>query len=575
VTPRVARSSDLAGAPSEGIHTIAPPPPRSSAPWIAEAALTFTFYVVAVVGLTWPLASMSSTHLPHTAGWFVSDLYYLGWALSWQTHALVTDPARFADGNIYSPAPLAIFYGTPGFGLLPLFAPVFAATANPTLALDVAFLASLALTATTIHLVVVAWTGSRLAGVAAASTYLTSRGALDLCGAIPQYTALAAIAPIVWLLSRDHLTRRQTIGLAVLIAVQVVTDLVYVALPVITTVVLVTIARLAPVRSRADGRRIAIALVAAGCAVMPVYAGYVAVSWANPDLAHQTVWKASRKLWMNMTTFLPAGNAPMSLDALAFVPAIAGLLAMARARSAGQPVPIRAWRQAALWFGVSFAMSWAIPVLVPALRDVLAATMIRDIIRLGFVALVGLCLLTGLGFAACAGVASRAPALVARAAPLVLLLLWLATRIGDAPWPLGDFPVAPAPVPGPEAAVLRRSVGPVLELPVGHPDRETESHTSAMYRSTAHWRTLVNGYSSYYPHGFRERMELARQLPAPFPLEMLRVQTGLTTIVVHAGGFPMLTIGLWRDAIERGKLRGVRIEYVDQDVLVASVAPPD
>jgi hypothetical protein len=156
----------------------------------------------------------------------------------------MTDPAHFADGNIYGGTPQALFYGTPGW-LLPIFAPIFAATANTTLALDVTFLASLAWTATMIHLVVVAWTGSRPAGIAAASTYLTSRAAIDLCGTAPQYTALAAIPLIAWLLARDGFGRRETVSLAALVAVQALTDVVYVALPVVATVAVLAIARLA------------------------------------------------------------------------------------------------------------------------------------------------------------------------------------------------------------------------------------------------------------------------------------------------------------------------------------------
>ena len=67
--------------------------------------------------LTWPLASVIRTHLADTGGIFVMDLYYTTWALAWQTHALMTDPARHADANIYGGAPLALFYGPLGFGL--------------------------------------------------------------------------------------------------------------------------------------------------------------------------------------------------------------------------------------------------------------------------------------------------------------------------------------------------------------------------------------------------------------------------------------------------------------------------
>jgi hypothetical protein len=289
--------------------------------------------------------------------------------------------------------------------------------------------------------VVVVWTRSLVAGVAAAGMFLTTWAALDLCGTIPQYAALAAVPPIVWLLARERLTRRGTLALAALVAVQASTDVVYVALPLVATTGLVAIARLLRPRSRADGWRIVMALVAAGCALLPLYAGYAAVRLANPDLAHQTVWKSTRKLWMNMSTFLPAGNAPMALDALAFVPAVAGaFLTFAMARGASRSAPARAWRQATLWFGVSFAISWVLPVAVPGLRDVLAATMIRDVTRLGFIALVALCLLVGLGFSGCVdAIVARVPVVVGRIVPTSLLMLWLATRVAQAHWPLGEF----------------------------------------------------------------------------------------------------------------------------------------
>lgn len=406
--------------------------------------------------------------------------------------------------------------------------------------------------------------------MAAAATFLVSPGALTLCGTAPQYAALAPTAPIVWLLAQERLTRRRTIALAALVAAQMATDVIYVAAPLVLTVGVVALLRLARRGSRADGVRIVGALVAAGCAVLPLYAGYLAVRAANPDLAHQTVWNGARRLWMNPSTLLPAGNEPLSVDLLVFVPvAVGGLAVAVRGTS---PALARAWRQAALWFAVVFAIAWALPVTIPAVRDLIVATRIRDIARLGFPALVALCLLVGLGVSACAdAVAAHVPARLACAVPIAVLALWLPTRIAHLPCSLGDFPVAPAPVAGPEADVLRRRTGPVLELPIGPLDSDTESHAAAMYRSTAHWAPLLNGYWSYYPQGFRERMVLARQLPRRSALAVLRRETGLSSVVVHSAGMPNLTIGPWRAAIDSGQLPGVHIEYVDADVLVASL----
>jgi hypothetical protein len=532
---------------------------------------TLAAYVAVVVVLTWPLASALGTHLPRAAGAFVSDLYYATWALAWQTHALTTSPMRFADANIYGGVPLALFYGTPGFGLLPIFAPIFALSGNPTLAINGTLLLSLASTATAVHVVVESWTRSRLAGIAAASTFLTTRAALLQCVVMPQYAALAAMPAIVWMLARESVSRRGAILLAALLALQALTDVVYVAVPLFVTVGLTAAVRLAA--GRKDGARIALALVAAGLVLVPVYSGYLAVRSANPNLARQTVWLVRRDPQVGLLG-LPAGTAPLAVGALTYLPALAGAWLRAAGRADRSPALSRAWGQAALWFGVSLAMSWVLPLLVPGLRDLLRATMARDVVRLGFTGLVGLSLLAGLGFAACVEAVTQRAAGSGRTMAVMLLAVWLATRLWESPRRPGDYPIAPAPAAGPEAAILRAGTGTVLELPVGDPRRDTGSHAAAMYRSTAHWRTLVNGYSSYQPQGFQDRIDLVRTLPSHFALDALRTQTGLTSIVVHAAGMPALTIGRWRRAVEEGGLRDVRIDYVDDEVLVLAVLPP-
>ncbi|MFP6663402.1 MAG: hypothetical protein VCC00_04290, partial [Deltaproteobacteria bacterium] len=78
--------------------------------------------------------------------------------------------------------------------------------------------------------------------------------------------------------------------------------------------------------------------------------------------------------------------------------------------------------------------------------------------------------------------------------------------------------------------------GPVLELPVPKNRRgrtAPEPQVAAMYRSIFHGRPVLNGYSSYEPPGFQERMELARRLPDEAALQELRAQTGLSALVVH------------------------------------------
>jgi len=128
---------------------------------ILRASWLLAFYLAGVAWLTWPLAGSLSSVLPCPTGMFMHDIYYSTWALAHESHALLTAPWRIADANIYHPTPSALFYGPAGLGALPLFAPVFLATGNPTLAINVTFLVGLALTGAAMHVVVRRWTGSR------------------------------------------------------------------------------------------------------------------------------------------------------------------------------------------------------------------------------------------------------------------------------------------------------------------------------------------------------------------------------------------------------------------------------
>ena len=83
---------------------------------------------------------------------------------------------------------------------------------------------------------------------------------------------------------------------------------------------------------------------------------------------------------------------------------------------------------------------------------------------------------------------------------------------------------------------IRETGGPLVELPIGTSKRSVYSFARSMYRSIFHWQPLITGYSSYWPTGFWERMELARQLPAPEALATLHEQTGLALVLAVLEG---------------------------------------
>jgi hypothetical protein len=254
------------------------------------------------------------------------------------------------------------------------------------------------------------------------------------------------------------------------------------------------------------------------------------------------------------------------------VPALTGLLLGAIGLVAVSPERARAWRHAGFWFLTGFMLAWVLPLQYPAFRELVLASVVRDFIRLGLPALMAACLLTGLGFAACAElVTTRVRPPWRAAAALALIVLVVAFRIGHAGYVPGEYPTQPAPAPGPEDALLRAGTGPVLVLPVGELRKDTGSHATAMYQSIGHWRPLLNGYCSYYPQGFRELVALVRRLPDGDVLDTLRHDTRLTTVVVHAGAYPEITIGRWRRALATGALPGVHVEHDDGAVMVLGI----
>jgi hypothetical protein len=522
--------------------------------------------VAAVVALTWPLAANLGTDLPAPSNVHI-DQHYAGWALAWQTHALLTAPTQFAGANVYWPEPRALFYGTPAFALLPAFAPIYLATGDVTTSLNLTVILSFALTAAALHWATVRFTGSTIAGIAAAGTYLTSR-AVGWAELAPQYAALAAMPLVAVLLADVPRTRRRTLLLAALLAFQGVADAVYVAPVFLFVTALAALVLGWSAEGRQGWRGVATALGVAAMALVPVYVEYALVAAANPALREQTVWSTSP--FTHLGKWLPA-TGPLALGPIPFVPIAVGLALRLfdRERSASEG---RAWVIAATWFVATLALSWTIPFHARDLRAFVEAHVVRDLTRLGIAGVIGVSLLAGLGFAATTRALDRFGAPARALVATGLLVAYLALLVQGMPWAIGAHPLVPAPVAGAESAELRAGRGPVVEIPIGREGVEQSLHAIAMYRSTTHWRPLVNGYMSYYPAGFKEREALARRLPDPQALAALRA-LGVATVVVRANGYPRLVFGPWERALAQGRLGAVRIRWQDEAALVIDLLP--
>ena len=559
------------------------------------ALATLTAYAAVVVWLTWPLAANLGTHLPRTTFICDFDLRQMVWALSWQTHALLTAPWRYFEANIYHPTAHALLYADAGFGALPYFAPTFLLTGNPALASNLMFLGSVALTAALLHLVVARWTGLVSAGVVAAGTFLATRWILwTWAPAAPNYAVLQALPVIIYLAAdRDRSFPRTALltGLTVLHGM---------ANPYFAASVLAPLGVLAGLRlvSR-SGRPSGVALLGvigvATAILCIVYAPYAWIRSLEPNLRYQTWWGFVRDVTMNvpwgivMHPVRPTAIPFPMLDLIAI-----GLVARCIPRTGRSDGERTAWRQGVLWATIGILLS-----LTPTVRigdelvrlphaDLIdrfpGLDLLRDPHRMGVSALFGLAILAGASFAEIVRRLDRvltprdARLLRGTAAGALVVLsagiVWAPIALRVAPWP-PDYPIMPATLT--RSAVtdaLRKPGGAVLQVPAD-PQASFELQLAAqglaVFESIGHWRPILNGYGGFFPAAFVERMRLAARLPDTDALAELRRQTDVELVLVR-GGLPGLrSLERWEALARAGGGDGLRLVARDGSDLLFAV----
>jgi hypothetical protein len=511
---------------------------------------------------------------------------------------------------------------TPVSGALAYFMPTFLLTGNPTLALNLLLLGGIALTAASLHLAVAAWTGSQPAGFVAAATFLGSRWVLwDFIPSAPSYAMLQYFPAIMLLAARPAASFRQALLLWLLVFLQCLTDVVYVASAVLPALALIGGLRLARRVTRGAGLQLLAVVAATALCLAPIYAAHLSLRAENPDLRTQTFWRTAAPA----PTYLPWG--PLTSGPAAVQPevwlliglgALSSLLRRAWRRwrrerptpelsaayvpmGRSEPSIGAAWSAGALWTGFGLLASCK-PVAVWSGQRILLPQAylaqwlplertLRVPSRLAVAALMGLAVLAGVAFAECArwlpAGGRRAVRALSVSAVAILLAgsMYSRYRDGNQPQPKA-YPLAAVSVPSPAlGTLLHAASGPLLELPVLGPlgKISPELHARAIYRSIFHWRPLLNGYSSYWPVGFPERMSLASQLPdlgqgrpgsaSPPALDTLRAATGLETILVHLSELPRRKQRQWLGLADRGQ-SGLELVGRDGDDLVFSVGRP-
>jgi hypothetical protein len=565
---------------------------------VARFLGALALHATALVYLTWPLARHLGTHVGCPTPSCHFDLRVAYWAQAWEVHALTTAPMSILDAPIFHPSTHTLLFMVLGLGTLPIFAPVYLVTGNPTLAGNVAWLGGVALTAASLHAVVRSWSGRESAGAVAGLTFLTTRWVYwDWIPVAPTYAAFQYLPAIVWLLARPSLSTTAACLLGVLLALQCSTDLIYCGLPVLVTPALVALWRLVHRTTRGEALRILGALALTMLLVLPLLVGYLHIRAENPNLLAQSPWSTRVRATLVRPDDLVGFLSPTSIAPAA---AVLILLGVGAAFAAG-PVRPRAWRQSLLWIAVGLVLSLGPTIVIGgstvsnhvdrlarAALPVLAA--VRQPKRLRSAALIGLCLLAGLAFATCLRAVERRWPAARRADPLLAIVMAVAlygsARTGWPGVPKGPFVEALAPPDrgyplvweigpnDPLVVALRDGRGPVLELPatIAGPTGIT-LQARAMYAALWHWRPLLNGYASYWPAQFATRMAVAQRLPDPQALRLLRQVAGLTTIVVHLDALDPLPRAQWDAALAAPREDFVSTRRVGKDVVVIDVGP--
>ena len=512
-------------------------------------------YTAGAAWFTWPLASVAAERIVAPKV-LLNDVYLVLWTLSWVGRALLHDPMHAFDGNALHPTPQVIAASEHLLGDMPVFLPVWLATDNAVLALNVLIFTSFVGSALAMHFLVLRWTGSAAAAWVAGAAFAFAPWRADL--GRPHLLQVQYLPVVAWGL--DGLVRgarwRVAVFTAAVLALQVLCSY-YLGYAAYLMAAAFVAAWLVAGERRGDRViwcKLLVALVLPLVVIMPASLPYVHAR-SHGGLAPELTGTLLR-LWSDvgrpafiLETFCGRGTAALAACGLA------GTLASRRGRSAERVrtlcLVLTMLLALALAAGpAGFAdgriapYTWLSSV-VPGFRSLRAP--VRFGVLVGFSASV-------LAGSAIVAFERLLPARVSRVARRPLALLGVAIAAGWAVATPPDHPTEPAPLraglsPAHRWLAEHGDGGPLLELPF---DRELGvANARAMFVSTYHWLPLLNGYTGYTPAASAFLLAHAQQLPSAEALQVLVDCAGLRWILVH------LATDVRRDAWHR--LEGVRL----------------
>jgi hypothetical protein len=504
----------------------------------------------------WPLPSAWTAHSAYFEGAYpptVGDFYLITWALSWDTHALVSAPWRLFHANTFHPAPYSLAYSEHFLGYVPLFAPTYWLTGNPILAVNVLIFATYPLCGLAMYALARRWVGRPAAAVAG----FFFAFALFRYRSLPHFHQLGVQwFPVTLLAAERWLERARTrdallLGAALFLQAASSIYLAYAMAFAFATYAAVALLahRRSVDRRRIVGLGLALGIPAAVLVLLCLPYLHLRSLGIIPAYAHD----GSQPVPLGLTVF---GHAPVGeyLRARGVGPVgyACAALALFPPWRRGRCTPL-AIGVALVVVGVVLSFGLQIPVgsrLVPSPYQLLmqwvpGLSTIRMPARFIVVAHLGLALLIGVGAARLLDrrrgrIAWTGAVLVVEAA---LALLPPMERV-----PLHVEPTADAVPPAYRWLAAHGEGRPLVELPPGGMAEEGRR----MYFSTYHWLPTVGGYSAYPPATREFLYQIAATLPDETGLQRLVDSVDVGWVLLHRDRLTRPAWERWQHGLPRG-----------------------
>jgi hypothetical protein len=509
--------------------------------------------VLLAVVHTWPLATNPATLSGNDNG----DAQLNEWIMAWIAHQLPRAPGELFQGNIFHPAKDTLAFSEPLIVPALLGAPFAWLGGSPVLVFNLMVLAGFALTAWAGYALVFAWTGDRLAALAAGTAFAFNTHTLTRLAHVQGlhlYALPLALAATDRLLSGGR--TRHSWWLALWMTVLAYTSgylLVFGAI-MIAVAVVTRIPHWLP-RAGAVTGRLSIAAAVSAVAILPLAIPYRRAAsdqgmvrsletvgefsatakgyLASAGTIHISTWSA-RFFSEPVESFFP-GFVVIGLALVAVWSAASGRArrgdAAAAPRSSESPRLLRARVIMLLAIAVAgFVLSlgtrtplygWLYEVF-PPMRGLRAAA------RFGNLFLLAMAVLAGLGLAALRSSRPRSTRMTALALVLLVVINLEAVR---APFAYGRFEGIPHLY-----ALLESEPRVVLAEVPFYRAQDVFANAEYVLNSTEHWRPLMNGYSGYTPAAYAEYAKTFWYFPQPQAVEAMR-RAGVTHVMVHPARF--------------------------------------